>query len=327
MKRGVWGRAHGAGPEPDRRLVHGAGRARPRVVLFVEANGGDWHARRLKTAMEARGASVVTTTLAACAFDTRTPSGLDIPGFDGALPDGAFVRSVSTGTLEQITLRLGVLHALVASGVRVWNNPRAIERCVDKSAATFLFQLAGLPTPQTRAAESAAHGAAPFSFDEEARPLVVKPLFGSQGNGVRRIGAGEPLPPPEELGNVYYMQEYLRSPDDAAFEDWRVFVSGGAILSAMTRKGKTWITNVHQGAEPEFLDPGDEMRRLALGAAQAAGADYAGVDLIRGRDGRLLVLEINSNPAWKGLQSVTGTDIAERLAGDFLAAMDRGGVT
>ena len=89
----------------------------------------------------------------------------------------------------------------------------------------------------------------------------------------------------------------------------------------MTRRGKSWITNVHQGAEPLLHDPDDEMRRLALAAVDAIGADYAGVDLIRGADGRLMVLEINSNPAWKGLQSVTHVDIASNLAEDFLVAI------
>ncbi|MGE3230888.1 MAG: RimK family alpha-L-glutamate ligase [Hyphomicrobium sp.] len=291
----------------------------PRIVLFVEDGAGDWHARRLRKAMEARGARVVTTTLSACAFDTSCASGMDIPGFDGLLPDGAFVRSVSTGTLEQITLRLGILHALRESGVRVWNDARAIERCVDKSTATFLFQKAGLPTPPTRVVETRERAWAHLAAD--ARPFVLKPLFGSQGNGVRRAHSADELPAAEEVGAVYYMQHYLRSPDATEFEDWRVFVSQGRVLSAMVRRGKTWITNVHQGAEPLAHDPCEEMRRLALAAAAAISADYAGVDLIRDQEGRLMVLEINSNPAWKGLQSVTATDIADTLAADFLQAV------
>lgn len=295
-----------------------APRHRPRIVLFVEAEGGDWHARRLTRALEARGADVSATSLSLCAFDTRIPSGIDIPGLDGTLPDGAFVRSVSAGGLEEITLRLGILHALEAAGVRVWNNPRAIERCVDKSTATWRFQHAGLPTPKTRtvagidAAEAARAGRG---------TLVLKPLFGSQGNGVRRIAETDDLPPPAAVGNVYYLQDYLRGPDTARFEDWRVLVSRGRILSAMRRQGRTWITNVHQGAEPICHEPDAEMRSLALRAAAAVGADYAGVDLIRAMDGKLLVLEINSNPAWKGLQSVSGLDIAAALAEDFLAEL------
>jgi RimK family alpha-L-glutamate ligase len=293
----------------------------PRIALFVEDGAGDWHARRLKRAMEARGARVVTTTLSACAFDTSCPCGFDIPGFDGHLPDGAFVRSVSTGTLEQITFRLGILHALRESGVRVWNDARAIERCVDKSTATFLFQKAGLPTPPTRVVETHARALAHVAADP--RPLVLKPLFGSQGNGVRRAHGPDELPPPEAVGDVYYMQHYLRAPDAKEFEDWRVFVSQGRVLSAMVRRGKSWITNVHQGAEPLAHDPCEEMSRLALGAVATIGADYAGVDLISDQSGQLMVLEINSNPAWKGLQSVTTADIADTLAADFLTAIAR----
>ncbi len=290
-----------------------------RIVLFVEEDGGDWHARRLTKALEARGASVTTTTLRACAFDTRCPCGMDIPGFDGQLPDAAFVRSISAGSLEQITLRLGILHALQASGVRVWNNARAIECCVDKSTATFLFQKAGLPTPPTRVVDGL--DAALDHARAQGHALVVKPLFGSQGNGIRRAVTAAELPSPDAIGQVYYMQTYLRDAKATEFEDWRVFVSRGKILSAMTRRGKTWVTNVHQGAEPVRHEPDPEMARLATEAVRAIGADYAGVDLIRDPVGQLMVLEINSNPAWKGLQSVTEMDIASTLAEDFLASV------
>ena len=290
----------------------------PRVVLFVEDGGGDWHARRLQRALQARGASVVITSLSLCAFDTRAPCGVEIPGLAGLLPDGAFVRSVSKGSLEQITLRLGILHALRESGVAVWNDARAIERCVDKSTATFLFQKAGLPTPPTRAFETRERAAAFVAAVK--RPLVLKPLFGSQGNGLKRIDTPDDLPSPDAVGHVYYLQDFVPPAADH-FQDWRVFVSRGRILSTMARRSATWITNVHQGAVPVAHAPGPDMARLALGAAAAIGADYAGVDLIEAADGRLMLLEINSNPAWKGLQSVTDTDIAETLADDFLAAV------
>ncbi len=269
----------------------------------------------LRKALEARGATVVTTTLAACAFDTRMPSGLDIPGFAGALPDGAFVRSVSTGTLEQITLRLGILHALRESGVRVWNDARAIERCVDKSTATFLFQKAGLPTPTTRVAEGFEPALA-YATAQNA-PLVLKPLFGSQGNGIRRATSRASCRPPRKSATSTTCRTICARRTPREFEDWRVFVSRGRILAAMVRRGKTWITNVHQGAAPAPHEPCDEMEDLALRAVVAIGADYAGVDLIRSSEGQLMVLEINSNPAWKGLQSVTSVDIADTLAARF----------
>lgn len=290
----------------------------PLIAIFIEEGGGDWHAKRLKEAMERRGARVVTSTLRACAFDTGLQSGIDIPGLGGRLPDGVFVRSISKGSLEAITLRLGVLHALSASGVRVWNEARVIERCVDKSTATFLFQKAGLPVPETRAAEGRAKAKA---FAEGRFPLVSKPLFGSQGNGVKRVDGLDDLPREEDVGSVYYLQRYLRAPDQAEFSDWRVFVSGGRIVGSMVRQGAHWITNIHQGAQPQAANLEEEASGLALAAAQAVAADYAGVDLIRDPEGRLRVLEINSNPAWKGLQSICDIDIADALASDFLAAV------
>ncbi|MCB1507113.1 MAG: RimK family alpha-L-glutamate ligase [Hyphomicrobiaceae bacterium] len=299
--------------------VTGGPNRRPQIVLFVEEGSGDWHARQLKTAMETMGAGVVITTLKACAFDTRMACGIDIPGFEGTLPDGAFVRSVSTGSLEQITLRLGVLHALRESGVRVWNDARTIERCVDKSTATFLFQQAGLPVPPTRVGEGLPN--AQRFMEEQRYDIVVKPLFGSQGNGVTRVSQAADLPAPETVGNVYYAQRYLRRVDETEFVDWRILVSGGRILAAMSRAGATWVTNIHQGATAAAFDYDEQMGSLALRACAAIGADYAGVDIIRDEAGNLMVLEINSNPAWKGLQSVTDVNIAWTLAEDFLQAV------
>ena len=49
---------------------------------------------------------------------------------------------------------------------------------------------------------------------------------------------------------------------------------------------------------------------LALRAAAAVGADYAGVDLLPSREGAVFVLEVNGIPGWHGLQQATGLDVA-----------------
>ena len=290
----------------------------PRIALFLEEESGDWHVRRIADAMRNRGACVVVTSLPRCAFDTEAPSGFDIPGFDGGLPDGVFVRSISAGTLEQITFRLGLLHALRTSGVRVWNDARAIERCVDKSMTTFLLHKAGIPTPRTRTMEGRDPAAA--YVGQAQRPLILKPLFGSQGKGISRIDALTDLPAAEEVDNVYYLQNFV-PPAGATFEDWRVIATRNRVIAAMGRKAGNWITNVHQGGAPVAHTPDAEMEQLAAAALAAVDADYAGIDLIRGPDGRLLVLEVNSNPSWRGLQSVAEVDIANAVVEDFLLAV------
>ncbi|MEQ1718660.1 MAG: RimK family alpha-L-glutamate ligase, partial [Hyphomicrobium sp.] len=253
-----------------------------------------------------------------CAFDTGLATGIDIPGFAGQLPDGLFVRSISAGTLEQITFRLGLLHALRESGVRVWNDARVIERCVDKSQTTFLLHKAGIATPRTRVCETEAH-ARDYTQDL-ARTLVMKPLFGSQGKGISLIAAQDELPKGEAVDHIYYMQDFV-APRDDVFEDWRVLATRHRIVAAMTRRGTSWVTNIHQGGKAKALVPDAEMAAVSMAAMHAIDADYAGIDLIRTKDGELQVLEVNSNPAWRGLQSVAGINIAEAIAHDFLTTV------
>jgi tetrahydromethanopterin:alpha-L-glutamate ligase len=284
-------------------------RGPPRIAIATDPP--DRHAEELAAALAGLGADTALFSLSACRFDTGSASGLAIPGFGEAVPDAVFVRSISGGSFEAVTCRLGVLHALGTIGVPVWNPARAVERCVDKSTASFLLARAGLPTPRAWAAEGRA--AAAEVVAREGGSFVLKPLFGSQGHGLRRVEGIGDLPDPNEVGDVYYLQRWV-PPGGAGFRDYRVLVCAGHILAAMARRGTGWITNIHQGASPEPIEPDAEMVGLALRAAACVGAAYAGVDLMRGPDGALLVIEINSMPAWAGLQSVTHVPIARRLA-------------
>ena len=63
------------------------------------------------------------------------------------------------------------------------------------------------------------------------------------------------------------------------------------------------------------------MSDLSMAAMAAVDADYAGIDIIRSASGQLQVLEINSNPAWRGLQGVADVNIAEAIAEDVLKSV------
>ncbi len=286
-----------------------------RIVLFAEEP--DWHCRRLIRACLRRGARVTVTSLRHCKFRIGGgAAGVDIPDFDSTLPDVALVRTIPNGSFEQVTLRLALLHALQALGVRVVNDARAIERCVDKSMTSFLLHHAGIPTPATLVAEDPAAAAAWQAMQDG--DLVAKPLFGAQGRGLRRIAAGAALPNPEELAGVLYLQRYVGRASE--WRDFRVFVVGGSPVAAMMRRGASWITNVARGGACEKVRCEGRLAELALAAARAVGADYCGVDLIENASGELVVLEVNSMPAWKGLQNVADVDIAEAIANHVVAA-------
>jgi ribosomal protein S6--L-glutamate ligase len=53
----------------------------------------------------------------------------------------------------------------------------------------------------------------------------------------------------------------------------------------------------------------DEEREISLKAVQALDLEYGGVDILRSKFGPV-VLEVNSNPGFKALESSTGVDIA-----------------
>ncbi len=102
-----------------------------------------WHTRQLQAALRARGCVGRCVDLADCRIDTTASwHGLVIPGFGQRLPDAALVRGIAGGTFEQVTKRLGVLHALRELGVTVYNDARAIERSVDKSMTSLLLHAA-----------------------------------------------------------------------------------------------------------------------------------------------------------------------------------------
>ena len=278
--------------------------------------------RQLATALSARGARAVPVKLEECRFETSHAAGLILPGFENVPPDAVIVRSLSGGSFESVTLRLGILHALRESGVTVWNDARAIERCVDKSMTSFLLARAGIPTPETWATESIDTVRAILHREAPRGPLVVKPLFGSQGRNLRLVRSADDLPDPAELRGVYYLQRFVGVERDGGFHDFRVLVSQGRVVAAMIRHSAHWVTNIKRGGRPVAMMPDSTMKELAVGAAAAVGASFAGIDILYDSDGKPTVLEVNSMPAWSGLQKVTPINVASVLASDLLAALD-----
>jgi RimK family alpha-L-glutamate ligase len=116
----------------------------------------------------------------------------------------------------------------------------------------------------------------------------------------------------DEVRAVFYIQRAI----DHGGRDVRVFVVGGRVVGAIERVAPEgeWRTNVAQGARTRALALPREWEDLALRAAAAVSADYAGVDLLPARDGSVYVLEVNGIPGWQGLQQATGIDVAGAIA-------------
>jgi glutathione synthase/RimK-type ligase-like ATP-grasp enzyme len=127
------------------------------------------------------------------------------------------------------------------------------------------------------------------------------------------------------VAGVYYLQRYLGVERDGGFRDFRLLVAQGRVIAAMSRHAPHWITNVKQGGRPVAVVPDGAMKDLAVRAAAAVGANFAGVDILHDADGHPTVLEVNSMPAWSGLQKVTAVNIASILAAELAATLVYGG--
>ena len=290
------------------------------IVIFTDepATQGGWHGMQLAAALALRGFDAVFASLKDCAIELSDDLSFNqpitqIPNLK-SLPKAAFVRGIACGTLQQITTRLNILHALKMLGVKVYNDGRAIERTVDKTMTSFLIHNAGIATPKTWVCESRQQA---HAIIQENIPLnqklVIKPLFGSQGQGVRQVTESLPLPGDKFVDGVFYLQKMIE-----ATHDYRVLVVNNKAVCAMKRIGKTWLHNVAQGADCEKTAEADVLA-IACQAASVLDIAYCGVDVIRDAGGKLYVLEVNSIPAWCGLQSVTDINIAQVLVDDLLS--------
>lgn len=288
------------------------------VAIMTDETG--WHTARLRTALRERGCSSRCVDLADCRFETTwSAQGLVIPGYGRGLPDAVIVRGIAGGTFEQVTLRLGILHALRECGVVVYNDARAIERSVDKAMTAFLLHRAGVATPATWTSESAVHARRRVMREAAAsREVVLKPLFGSQGKGLQRLGDAA-LPDLQAYGSVAHLQRFVPAAQGPGY-DWRILVIGGQAVASMRRVGRSWIHNAALGARCIADDAPARLKRLAIRASAALGLDYAGIDLVPDdkADEGAQVLEVNGIAAWRNLQKATGTDIAPLLVDDLL---------
>ena len=232
--------------------------------------------------------------------------------------DAVLARIIPNGSLEQIIYRVDALHWLEDRGLRVMNSPRTIERCVDKFYTSALLHEAGLETPETVVCERVDDA---MNAVREMGDVIVKPLFGSMGHGMVRVSdpdtAFRVFRALEMTRAVFYVQRMI----EHAGCDVRAFVVGHRVVAAIERRARDggWRTNVSLGGEVRAVDLSPSQCRMAVDAARAVGADYAGVDLLPALDGTTYVLEVNGIPGWSGVQTTTSTDVAGEIVDHLLA--------
>ena len=224
--------------------------------------------------------------------------------------DALIIRPIGRGSLEELVFRMDMLYKLERKGFYMVNPPNAIEHCVDKYDILSLLEDVGVPVPRTLATESVNEAIA--AFNELGGDVVVKPIFGSRGQGATRVNdidvADTIFKAITFHHGVIYMQEFVQH----GFSDVRAFVIGDRVVASMRRVATGWKTNYSRGARPAPEKLSKEFEDLAIKSAKAVGCKIAGVDILEGPEGPRIV-DVNSQPGWKGLQAVTEANIAEEV--------------
>ena len=241
--------------------------------------------------------------------------------------DGVFVRAMQAGSLEQIVFRMDALQRLANRGIPVVNSPKAMEASIDKYLSLALIQAAGVKVPETRVSQTFEQ--AMLDFQRFGGKVVVKPLFGSFGKGVRLLesdaNAIEYFSECVAHQKVIYQQAWI----DHGGEDLRLFFVGDHRVFAMKRVRKqNLVTNLYQGGLGIPHQATEEEIEMGLRAMRAVGAEIGGVDLVRfqgpmsekeDQEKSPFVLEVNAAPGWRGIQEVLKVDIASEILHWFVS--------
>ena len=234
--------------------------------------------------------------------------------------DALIIRPIGRGSLEELVFRMDMLYKLERQGFYMVNPPTAIEHCVDKYDILAILEDEGVPVPRTLATESV--NEAIRAFKELGGDIVVKPIFGSRGQGATRVNdidiADTIFKAITFHHGVIYMQEFVPHGNS----DIRAFVIGDQVVACMRRVATGWKTNYSQGAKPAPAQISREFEEIAIKSSKAVGCKIAGVDILEGPDGPRIV-DVNSQPGWKGLQVVAKVNIAEEIVNFVLKELKK----
>jgi ribosomal protein S6--L-glutamate ligase len=272
--------------------------------------------QRLRTAALDRGheAKVLNTLRFAIDLSGDEPDlqfrGRQLSEYDAILPRiGASITYYGTAVVRQFE-QMDVYTPNTANGI---SNAR------DKLRANQILSRHGIAMPPTAFVRNRAD-VVPAIERVGGAPVVLKLLEGTQGIGVilaPEIKVAEAII--ETLQSTQQnvlIQHFVK---EARGRDIRALVVGDRVVAAMRRtaKGEEFRSNVHRGGSVEKVELDEEFQRTAVRAAQIMGLKVAGVDMLEGADGPL-VMEVNSSPGLEGIETATNLDVAGAII-DYIA--------
>jgi ribosomal protein S6--L-glutamate ligase len=206
------------------------------------------------------------------------------------------------------------------AGVPVFNDPVVIETCDNKAKQYLELSKHGIPIPKTIIAPKVYPS---FTINDSGYyeqileqldlPMIIKEGHGSFGMRVYLIETEEDFfAKTDELRGVdYVFQKFIAT---SRGRDIRVNIVGGEVVAAMYRYSETdFRANITNGGVAKQIELTEQQKALAIQAAHAVGAEFAGVDLLFGEDEEPLVCEVNAAAHIRNIYNVTGINVADAM--------------
>lgn len=276
---------------------------------ILSRSPGAYSTHRLKTAALERGhdCKVLNTMRFAIDLSGHNEPDLQFRGkqlsdYDAVLPRiGASITYFGTAVVRQFE-QMDVYTPNTANGIA---NSR------DKLRATQILSRHAIGMPATSFARDK-NDVLPAIELVGGAPVVIKLLEGTQGIGVILAPdtkvAEAIIETLQSTKQNVLIQQFIA---ESKGRDIRALVVGDRVVGAMRRtaQGDEFRSNVHRGGSVEAVQLDEEYERTAVRAAQIMGLRVAGVDMLEGNDGPL-VMEVNSSPGLEGIERATELDIA-----------------
>jgi len=277
-------------------------------IGILSTNRNLYSTKRLVEAGNERGHETLIINHKHCYMNitSNNPSvhlkGEAITGVDAIIPRiGASISFYGTAVVRQFEVM----------GVYSINESVAINRSRDKLRACQLLARRGIGLPITGFANSPDDTQDLLSITGGA-PVVIKLLEGTQGVGVvlaeTKKAAESVIEAFRGLKANFMVQEFIA---EAGGADIRCFVIGDKVVASMMRQGKEgeFRSNLHRGGSASLIKITPEERATAVRSARVMGLNVAGVDLLRSKNGPV-VMEVNSSPGLEGIEAATDRDVA-----------------
>lgn len=218
--------------------------------------------------------------------------------------------------VKDIELELSFIKQFQLMGIPLVNKYLPISQAMNKLRAMQILTKVGIPVPKTIVVRK-------FEFLDDCvkavggYPVIIKAPFGTHGKGVTLIESRRSLYSTLDIlwkftrSSITLIQEYVA---EASGCDYRVIVVGGKVVAAMKRIARVgdFRSNLSLGgvAEKVVLTPLE--KKIAVKASEALGLEISGVDILRSKEGPL-VMEINPCPGLLGVSQATSVNVAEHM--------------